>query len=387
MTDTSAPRRRNLSRVLRAVHASGGSTRAELTRALRLNRSTIGDLVGALVEADWVAESAGAPREAVGRPSPLVSPSDRHVVAAINPELDAVTAGLVGLGGRVIARTRIPSSRPTAAQAVDIAARAIERLAAEHPAVTVVGAGVAVPGLVRHGDGVVRLAPDLHWVDEPIGEPLSRRLGVPVSVGNDADLGGRAELAFGAGTGTRDLLYLNGGPSGIGGGIVANGGAVAGASGYAGEMGHIAVDPRGPRCACGARGCFEAVAGRGALLEALGLAIADDDELESALATAAAEAAHPVQGVLDAQYDALVIALRAGVNLLNPERIVLGGHLAAMWSAIGDGRRSRALDDALPVAAEGTTVVVAALGSSRLLIGAAEIAWQPLLDDPLGAIG
>lgn len=387
VTDSSAQRRRNLSRMLRAVHVSGGTTRAELTRALRLNRSTIGDLVGALAEAGWVAESAGAPREGAGRPSPLVSPTDRHVVAAVNPELDAVTVGLVGLGGRVIARTRISSPRPTAAEAVEIAAAAIERLAAEHPRARIVSAGVAVPGLVRRGDGVVRLAPDLHWVDEPLGGPLARRLGMPVAVGNDADLGGRAEVAFGAGAGARHLLYLNGGPSGIGGGIVADGMAVAGASGYAGEIGHIAVDPRGPRCACGAMGCFEAVAGRGPLLEALGLAIADDDELEGALVAAAADAAHAVQSVLDAQFGALITALRAGVNLLNPERIVLGGHLAAVWNAIGDDRRARALGDALPVAAEGTTVVVAALGSSRLLIGAAEITWEPLLDDPLGVVG
>lgn len=386
MTDLGPQRRRNLSRVLRAVHASGCATRAELTRTLRLNRSTIGDLVGALVEAGWVAESAGAPREGAGRPSPLVAPIDRYVVAAVNPELDAVTAGLVGLGGRVIARTRIPSSRPTAAEAVEIAAAAIERLAAEHSESRIVGAGVAVPGLVRRGDGVVRLAPDLHWVDEPLGEALSRRLGLPVAVGNDADLGGRAELAFGAGAGARDLLYINGGPSGIGGGIVANGTAVAGASGYAGEIGHLGIDPRGPRCACGATGCFEAVAGRGALLEALGLAIADDDELESALVAASADPAHRVQGVLDAQFAALAVALRAGVNLLNPSRIVLGGHLAAVWAAIGEDRRSRLLAEALPVAAEGTTVAVAALGSSRLLIGAAAIAWEPLLDDPLGVV-
>ncbi|WAB82480.1 ROK family transcriptional regulator [Microcella daejeonensis] len=383
MIDSSTQRRRNLSRVLRAVHVSGGSTRAELTRALRLNRSTIGDLVGALAEAGWVEERDDAPREGVGRPSPLVVPTARLLVAAVNPELDAVTVALVALGGRVVARTRIPAARPRPAEAVEIAAAAIEELAAAHPESTVVGVGVAVPGLVRTSDGLVRLAPDLHWTDEPLGEPLALRLGLPVAVGNDADLGGRAEVAFGAGAGARDLLYVNGGPSGIGGGLVVNGAAAAGSAGYAGEIGHIGLDPRGPLCACGATGCFEAIAGRASLLAALELTTADDDELERALTAAVAVEGHPVHAVLETHFTALAAALRTSVNLLNPERVVLGGHLAAVWDAVGAVRRGSVLRDALPVSAAETGVVSAALGSSRLLIGAAEIAWEAHLENPL----
>lgn len=383
--DTTAVRRRNLSAVLDLVHRRRGVTRADLTRALGLNRSTIGDLVGVLVAHGWVDERDDQTRSGVGRPSPLVVTRDRWLVAAINPELDVIDVALVSLGGEIVARRRTFVERPSAAAAVEVAARVVRELSAEHPQATVLAAGVAVPGLVRRGDGCVRLAPRLGWRDEPIAQSLREALGMPVAAANDAHLGSRAELTFGAGQGAASVLYLNGGPSGIGGGIVVDGRPVEGSAGYAGEIGHLSVDPHGIACACGAHGCLEALVPRAALTAAVGLAHPDDDELDAALqqaVTAEGDAAGPVSAIVREQLGWLSIALRSVVNLLNPERIVLGGHLAALWRASSADDRAATLAEALPVTATDVRIEVAALGAQRLLIGAAELAWDGLIADP-----
>jgi len=242
-----------------------------------------------------------------------------------------------------------------------------------------------VPGLVRRDDGHVRLAPHLGWHDEPLAARLSEALGMPVVAANDAHLGCRAELAFGAGIGASDLIYLNGGPSGIGGGIVMDGRAVDGTAGYAGEIGHLCVDPDGPVCACGARGCLEALVTRDALVAAVGIRHADDDELEAAVVAAVATEPDggPVSDEVHRQLRWLSIALRGAVNLLNPQRIILGGHLAALWIAARPADRADALVEALSVSAREARIEVAALGGQRLLVGAAEIAWDGPIADPL----
>lgn len=387
--DAGALRRRNLSAVLELVHRHGGVTRADLTRALGLNRSTIGDLVAVLAEHGWVDERDDAPRSGVGRPSPRVAPSDTRVVAAVNPELDVIDVALVSLGGQIVARRRVALDHvPSVAETVELTAQTVRELAAETPGVEVRAVGVAVPGLVRRRDGQVRLAPHLGWREEPLAGPLADALGMPVSAANDAHLGCRAEQTFGAGVGAGTMLYLNGGPSGIGGGLVVDGRPMDGAAGYAGELGHLGLDPAGPLCACGARGCLEALAPRDALVAAVGLEHPDDDALEEALvaAVAAEDDDGAARTEVARQLRWLAVALRGAVNFVNPDRVVLGGHLAALWRCADDAQRASLIADALPASAAEVTIEPAALGAQRLVIGAAELAWDALIADPIDAL-
>jgi predicted NBD/HSP70 family sugar kinase len=378
--DNGQLRRQNLASVLQLVHYSRGVTRAELTRTLGLNRSTIGDLVGALSEAKWVKEVDDAPREGAGRPSPRVVPKQHWLVASVNPEVDAVDVALVALGGRVVVRRRIAVNSPTIDQAVKITARAVTEMAAEHAPSVVVGAGVAIPGIVRRSDGVVRLAPHLGWRESKFAEALSAALSLPVEVANDAHLGCRAESVFGAGVGAQNFVYLNGGASGIGGGLMVDGRAISGRDGYAGEIGHVSVDPNGPECACGATGCLESLVRREHLLKALGLIEVDDSELEKALRVSKEPA---VTALVELQWSWLRTALRGLVNMLNPEKIVLGGHLAILWEALSEADRRSAFEGALEASASAVLVEVAALGADRLILGAAELAWDKPLANPL----
>jgi hypothetical protein len=181
-------RRHNLSVLLRLVHRSDGVSRSQLTRLTGLNRSTIAALVGELVERELVVEADPDSRNQVGRPSPIVRPGPRALGIAINPEIDAITVGIVGLGGSVLRRIRSTIDHvPSAAEAVVISAGIIDSLREEFDLTRrAVGIGVAVPGLVRSHDGLVRLAPHLGWVDEPLADMLEDATGFPVVAANDA---------------------------------------------------------------------------------------------------------------------------------------------------------------------------------------------------------
>ncbi len=377
-------RRRNLGVILRLVHRNGPASRAQLTRLTGLNRSTIGALVAELSARGLVQEHDPDPTRLAGRPSPVVAANPGVTAFAVNPEIDAVTVGLVGLDGVVRRRIRHPTEQsPTVAEAVSIAAGVIQHLAAELESErSPIGIGVAVPGLVRVSDGLVRHAPHLGWVDAPLAELLSAATGLPVRAANDANLGVTAERYFGAGRGVDDLIYLNGGASGIGGGMVVGGMPVRGVAGFAGEFGHARVSGAEQTDSAGIPGTLEAEVRRSALLAVLGLQRADADELEQALLDSHAPS---VRAEVNRQLDALAVALAGAVNLLNPEMVVLGGFLAALHAV--DPERLRDAVARLSLAAPNGNVRVcaAALGSDLLMIGAAELAFEPVLQDPAGS--
>ena len=379
-------RRHNLSVVLRLVHQSRALSRAQLTKLTGLNRSTIAALVGELVERRLVIEGEADSRNQVGRPSPVVRPDPLAVGIAINPEIDAITVGIVGLGGELVARVRHTTDHvPTAREAVDICAAVIEGMRADLDAsYRAVGIGVAVPGLVRSSDGLVRLAPHLEWVDEPLAEMLEDATGYPVVAGNDARLGTLAESTFGAGRDLTDFLYLNGGASGIGGGIITGGSPLTGAAGYAGELGHTLVNSAGIPCHCGATGCLETEVRRAPLLALTGLTDADSVELEAALLAAAsrADGGTAVHAEIERQLGFLAVALRNAINTLNPQVIVLGGFLGSLYAAAPAYLDALLASQPLLASREGVRVTRSALGGDLLMIGAAELAFEHVLADP-----
>jgi predicted NBD/HSP70 family sugar kinase len=381
-------RRRNLSLVLGRVHEVGAVSRAQLTKETGLNRSTIAALVAELVQLRLVIETEPDQTNQVGRPSPVIVPSDRTVAITVHPELDAVDIALVALGGRVLRRVRYETVRvPSAQEVVNITAAVIDGMRGELAAgYRTVGIGLAIPGLVRGDDGVVTLAPHLDWHDEPIGEMLRAATGYEVAAGNDASLGAIAEHVRGAGRTVDDLVYLNGGASGIGGGIVAGGALLGGVSGYAGEIGHTLVNSAGILCHCGSTGCLETEVSRGPLLDALGLAPAEAEQLEARLLDhlAGAPADDPVVELVDRQLGFLARALANTVNVFNPRLIVLGGFLASLYAAAPE----RLLADVRALALVGprddVMLAPATLGSTLLAVGAAEIAFSALIADPAG---
>lgn len=369
-------RRANLGAILRLVHHLGPLSRARLTSETGLNRSTIGGLVTTLAEHGLVREQDPDPTRRVGRPSPTVVPTDDVVAIAANPEVDALEIGIVGFGGRVRQRVRIDTdSVPSPEETAERIALAIGGWSeGALRGARVLGIGIAVPGLVRAADRIVRNAPHLGWRDVDLARIVTERTGLVAEVGNDASLGAVAEWVFGAARGHDDVVYLNGGASGIGGGAILGGVSVGGVSGYAGEWGQNrpSVDDATDRCVPG--GTLEDEVNRGRLFDAYG--VSDDPSLAAGLARLlSAEASR--------QRRILASTLANAANTLNPSRIVLGGFLAALREA-----DARAFDESvrgqmLAAPAEDLTLAPAALGADRLLIGAAELVFERLLADPV----
>ena len=191
---------------------------------------------------------------------------------------------------------------------------------------SVVGIGLGVPGPVDVRSGRVGLSSNLSWSGAQPADELGARLETPVLVDNNAHLGALAELMWGAGIGCQDLFYLLL-STGIGSGVIVNGHLVRGAAGAAGEVGHMTLDDSGPTCRCGNRGCLEAYAGVPAILAALRPVLGEDITLDQVL-DASMSGNRAAQRVIGDAGRVVGRALGAVSNLLNPERIVIGGDLA-----------------------------------------------------------
>lgn len=378
-------RQTNLARILRMVHVDGSLSRAALTELTGLNRSTVADLVGELVTLRLVVERPPDPARRVGRPSPMVSAAPGVIAIAVNPEVDALTIAAVGLDGGISLRERIDVDQlltPTETVAL-ISDRVTQWRAGPLADAVIVGVGVAVPGLVRATDGVVRNAPHLGWQDVPLREIVSEAVDLPTVVSNDASMGIVAEHLFGAGRGVDHLVYLNGGASGIGGGLIVHGLPVNGAGGYAGEFGQNRPGIRSDADRQADEGVLEDEVSRARLLSVVGLAAADEPTLASALAASADPA---VLHELQRQRRILSTALANAVNVLNPSVVILGGFLSTIAGGELADLTAAVRQQAMSPNGEDLDIRIAVLAEDRLLIGAAEAAFAPLLRDPVSAL-
>jgi len=373
-------RRRNLAAILDLVHHGRAASRAELTARTGLNRSTVAALVAELVELGLLDEGEPVASGGVGRPSPVVRVNPATTVIAVNPEVDAVTAATVGLGAQVGTRIRRPlETVPDPSTAVAVIADLVRELSPRGSRIA--GVGLAIPGLVRATDGTVRWAPHLGWREVPFAGMVEDAVSLPVHADNDATLGAVAEHLFGAGRGVADLLYLNGGASGIGGGVIVRGEPLTGRGGYAGEFGQ---NRPGAGDRLSERGTLEDEVSRARVLELLDRADADEPELAAAIA---ASDDPRVSAELRRQQGILGVALGNAINVFNPELAVLGGYLATVLAWRPEGLVDAVAAATIPAAMEGVSIVPAALGEDRLLIGAAELAFRSLLRDPASGRG
>ena len=380
-------RRHNLGTLLRYVHLHGATSRAELTTRLGLNRSTIGALTGELISAGLVSEAAPRETGRAGRPSLVVRPESGRIYAyALSIEVDRLRAARVGLGGRILEQHE--AVRPpgmTAEESVQPLVGFIRKMHAGVPAgARCVGSGLAVAGMVRREDGMVRLAPTIGWEDEPIGAALKAELGDAgrLGVGNHADLSALAEHGRGAAVGCDNVVYLYG-DVGVGAGIVAGGRRVTGHGGYGGEVGHMVVNPYGRPCSCGSRGCWETEIGEHALLQLAGRTDRSGRDAVLAVVDAAMRGDSSAQHALRQVGDWIGFGVGNLVNIFNPEVVIFGGTLRDVYLVAAAQIRSRLNSVGLPACREHVRLRTPELGTDAALIGASELAFEPLLDDPL----
>ncbi|MFD5862527.1 ROK family protein [Streptomyces chartreusis] len=372
-------RRRNLARVMHTVSAEGPLSRAAVASRIGLTRAAVSTLVDELIRSGLLEELGPERPGRVGRPGSALAVSG-HGPAGIGAEIgvDHLAVCAVDLRGEVRARAvRHGANRGRAPGPVieELDALVREVVAeAEREGLWPAGLAVAVPGLVARDTRTVVRAPNLDWRDTDLAELLPTDF--PLVVGNEADFGALAELWLGDGT-PRDFLHVSA-EIGIGAAVVVDGGLLRGTRGFAGELGHVPVEPYGPECPCGGRGCLEQYAGEEAVLRAAGLEPGEDRV--GLLATRAAEGDEDVRRALWDAGTALGIALTGAVNLLDPESVVLGGALAGLapWllPSLEAELDRRTAGPACPVS-------VSRLGPEGPLLGAAHSVVRGVLDDPV----
>ncbi|MBB6472515.1 ROK family transcriptional regulator [Sphaerisporangium rubeum] len=368
----------NLAVVLRFVRQNAPCSRADIAASTGLNKATVSSLVADLIDRRLLRET-GLSENRVGRPATMLT-LDGSPYAAIGLEanVDYITAVAVDLAGTELLswRRTFPGAAATSGQAVAaiaaLARRVLNRMDKE--ARQVLGLTVAVPGLVDVS-GTVRIAPNLGWRDVDLAGDLTKALrdpGFPVLVDNDANLAALAEHRFGPHGGVGDIVYLTG-EIGVGAGVIMDGRLRRGGLGFAGEVGHIPIDPGGPECRCGRRGCLEALAGLGAVLRhtAPDATLAElEPEVEEIVRLA--RAGDPaVLAILDQAGRALGKGVAVLANVLNPQVVVLGGYYVALTPWVLPAAREELSRLSFAPEAGGTELVASTLGYGAAALGAA----------------
>ncbi|MBF8185415.1 ROK family transcriptional regulator [Nonomuraea sp. K274] len=364
----------NLAVVLRFVREHAPCSRAGIAASTGLNKATVSSLVADLIDRRLVRET-GLTENRVGRPATmLVLDGSPYAAIGVQIDADSVSAVATDLAGeRLLTWRRAFSGGDSVNQGVAgigaIVRRVVNRMAKEER--QVLGLAVAVPGLVD-AQGAVRHAPSLGWHDADLAGDLTKALrdpGFPIQVDNDANLAALAEQRFGAHAGAGDLIYLTGEP-GVGAGIILDGRLRRGGLGYSGEIGHVQLDPVGPACHCGRRGCLEAMAGIGAVLGRTPEPAEVQLEIEETVRLARAGDARTL-----ARFESAGRNLGRGVailaNLLNPEVVILGDHYVPLAPWLLPAVRDELDERVIAAGAGGCQVVASTLGHDAAALGGA----------------
>ena len=378
----------NLRLVLSTVLSSPEPvSRAGVAVATALTRSTVSRLADDLVAAGLVDELEPVRASVRGRPgTPLVAGRDLAALGLqVNPGFCAVR--VVDLGGRVVDERLVTEdfvgSDPKATlRRIAAVARRVRR--SLPPRLRLVGAGLALPGVVSVEDARVLSAPNLGWSEVDVASVLGPRVlgGLPLRVANEADLAARTvtEPLPGRPGPLSDFVYVSG-EVGIGGAAVVGGRVFAGRHGWAGEIGHVAVDPDGPACPCGSTGCLEQYAGRRAMLRTARL---PDDAPMELLAERVRSGDRAARESVDSAARALGVALSSVLNVLDISTVVLGGHLAKAAELIRPSLEEHLQQRVISAPWLRPVVEVAARDDAAGATGAAFAVLDAVIDHPAG---
>ncbi|WP_323379024.1 ROK family transcriptional regulator [Streptomyces smaragdinus] len=372
--------RANLERVVRAVRLAGSLTQAEIARSTGLSAATVSNIVRELQDGGTVSVT---PTSAGGRRARAVSLSgDAGIVIGVDFGHSHLRVAIGNLAHQILAEESEPIDvDASAAQGLDRAESLVKRLVAATgvAAEKTIGVGLGVPGPIDVATGVLGSTSILPgWAGTNPREDLAERLGVPVYVDNDANLGALGELVWGAGRGVKDLAYIKV-ASGVGAGLVINGQIYRGPGGTAGEIGHITLDESGPVCRCGNRGCLETFTAGRYVLPLLEASHGPDLTVERMvqLAREGDPGCRRMVGDVGRHIGSGVASL---CNLLNPSRVVLGGDLAEAGDLVLNPIRESVARYAIPSAARQLALAGGALGSRAEVLGALALVLSEMGD-------
>jgi predicted NBD/HSP70 family sugar kinase/biotin operon repressor len=375
--------RANLERVVRAVRLAGSLTQAEIARSTGLSAATVSNIVRELRDNGTVQVT---PTSSGGRRARSVALSgDAGIVVGVDFGHSHLRVAVGNLAHQVLAEQSEPIDvDASAAQGFDRAERLVGRLV-ESTGISpgkVLGVGLGVPGPIDVETGALGSTAILPgWGGINPRQELSDRLGVPVQVDNDANLGALGELVWGSGRGVRDLAYIKV-ASGVGAGLVIDGRIYRGPGGTAGEIGHITLDESGPVCRCGNRGCLETFTAARYVLELLRASHGEGLTIPR-MVQLGREGDPGCRRVIGDVGRHIGMGVASLCNLLNPSRVVLGGELAEAGELVLGPIRESVSRYAIPSAAQRLSVLPGALGARAEVLGALALVLSEMGDSTL----
>ena len=375
-TGKDAIRRQNLSALLRRVHVDGVTSRAALGESLGLSKTTIAELVSELEEAGLLVRVGNEQSGSAGRPSQLVSASSQPLVLVVNPEIDGLTLALVTFSTEILATEFLEFDE---AYSLETTMAFMQQYLAKNRELCngrLLGVVVAVPGAGDRITGRLINAPSLAWRDIDIATEIQSALKLRAWVTNNARSATVSEHLFGAAKEFKNAICLFSGVGGIGGGFIVNGQVLEGSNGVAGEIGKMRLTTETSK----KQQNFGELMHREDLVAALGKSRLSDEQLDQLLVGSTDP---EVNKVIDGQVAVLKSALETLRDLFDPEAVLLGGFLGSLAKS-RKSQLSRSLNhDSLKSRGEGFLISRAAELKPMVLLGAAEAAWQEILDDPI----
>jgi glucokinase-like ROK family protein len=382
--------------ILRYVRAVDRSVaRSEMTEALGVSRSKISLEVGRLLEAGLLVEDGLAESDGGRRSSLLRIPRSAGLIAAVDLGATSTDVALSTLGSELVAHRGEPADvregpKTVLGRVKDLLSELLEEQGASRRDVRAIGVGV--PGPVEQASGLLRTPPIMPgWDRFPIRDAFAGEYAAPVFVDNDVNVMALGEHWGGVGKGLDNLLFVKIG-TGIGGGVIADGRLYRGAQGCAGDIGHICVDPDGPVCSCGNRGCLEAMAAAPAIASKAERCAREglSSNLSRVLEERGELSARDVGGAaLVGDYHALEIIRESGrlvgqalatlVSTLNPSLIVIGGGVANIGHSLLAEIRSTVYHRSLPLATRNLPIVLSELDQVAGVTGASVLAAEGVL--------
>lgn len=384
--------RRTAVEVLQLIWREERISRAEIARRSGLSRSTVSAIVADLISAGLVAEVGAGPSRGGRRPIELQFQYGAFGLLGVDLGASHLSVALTDLRGEVRAFEERPHPvRSDPHGALALMAAMCERFVRQQPggAARLVGIGIGVPSPVdpRQPDRLSETVVPA-WRGVSVTAALGQRLGLPMLVDNDANLGALAEHWWGASRGVDDSVFIKV-ATGVGAGHIIGGRIYRGASGTAGEVGHLAMDPRGPRCLCGLRGCLVTYVGTEALLgRAQALAgrrrssrLSHRPITITAVEDAALAGDAVAVEVVREAADYLGIAVAGVLNLVNPAVVTIGGSLARLGELLLDPLRQSVRARTLVTSVKAAEIVASELGPRDVAVGAATLVLQAALED------
>ena len=376
-------RERNRQRVLGALREQGRTSQADIARSTGLSRTTVSKVVAELKGTGLVDVLAERPSDLRatrgGRPSVHLALRDSSsAVVGIDFGHSHIQVAVGDMAHNVLAERLCDLDvNHRATEALDASARMVGDVLAEAGVRRdhVIGVGIGIPGPVDRARGTVGSATILPgWIGLRIAAEMEARLSLPVEIENDANLGALAELTWGSGRDCSNFAYIKA-ATGIGAGIVIDGKLLRGASGTAGEIGHTTLDGRGALCYCGNRGCLETMASGPAIIHLVGDRDGAKLTLGGVIALAAEGDVRCRRALSDAGRE-IGIAIAGLCNLINPERVVIGGLLSRAGDLVLDPIRGSIRRYAIQAAAGRVEVVPAVFVERAELLGSLALALR-----------